>query len=82
MIAKKMSYQFQWITPFTIFEISKNRALIDIPSCKILDYPGTDDICLIGCQGAYPMWVAEQFKTNMVFKRQRNSCTCTLTPLG
>jgi hypothetical protein len=81
MIAEKMSYQFQWITPFTVSEINKHRAIIDIPSCKILDYPDTDDICRVGCQGAYPMWVAKQFKTNMVFERQGNSCTCTLTQL-
>jgi len=81
MVATKMAYQLQWITPFTISEISRSRAVFDIPGCKILDFPGTEAICRVGCQGAYPAWLAEQFKVNMAFKRQGKSCTCTVTPI-
>jgi hypothetical protein len=81
MIAKQMSYQFQWITPYSVSELTRHRAVFDIPSCKILDFPDNDDLCFIGCQSIYPMWVAEQFKVDMKFDRQGNSCTCTLAPL-
>jgi hypothetical protein len=81
MTAKQMGYQLQWLTPFSIPELTRNKLVLDIPRCKILDFPNTADICLVGCQSTYPMWVAEQFKINMKFKRQGNSCTGILAPL-
>jgi hypothetical protein len=81
MTSKQMSYQQQWLTPFSVTELTQNKAVIDFPRCKILDFPDTEDICLVGCQSTYPMWVAEQFKLDMKFKRQGNSCTGTLAPL-
>jgi hypothetical protein len=82
MTSKQMGYQLQWLTPFTMPESTQNKAVLDIPRCKILDFPDIDDICLVGCQRTYPMWVAEQFKVDMKFNRQGNSCTCILTPLS
>jgi len=82
MTAKQAAYQLQWITPFSTDELTKDRAVFSIPSCKILDFPDSDDLCLIGCQSIYPAWFAEQFGVEMKFERQANSCTCTLTPLG
>lgn len=80
MINKKFSYQLQWITSFSVSELTRDRAVFNIPRCKILDFQDTDDVCLVGCQSIYPMWVAEQFKVRMEFARQGNSCTCTVTP--
>lgn len=82
MSAKQMAYKLQWLTPFSTSELTKHRTVFDIPRCKILDYSDTDDICMVGCQKTYPMWVAEQFKVEMKFERSGNSCTCTLAPLG
>jgi hypothetical protein len=81
MTAKQMGYQFQWLTPFTVPKLTKQQAVLDIPRCKILDFPDTEDICLVGCQSTYPKWVAEQFKVEMKFNRQGNSCIGTLAPL-
>jgi hypothetical protein len=81
MTAKQIGYQLQWLTPFSIPELTRNKMVLDIPRCKILDFPNTADICLVGCQSTYPMWVAEQFKINMKFNRQGNSCTGILAPL-
>lgn len=81
MTAKQMAYQLQWITPFSVSELTRRRAVYNIPRCKILDFPDSEDLCVIGCQSIYPMWVAEQFIVRMTFERQGNSCTCTLTPL-
>ena len=81
MTIKQMTYELQWITPGSISELTRHRAVINIPRCKILDFPETEDLCLVGCQSTYPMWVAEQFKVKMEFERQGNSCTCTLTSL-
>jgi len=82
MTIGKMVYQLQWLTPFSVSEMTRHRAVLNIPRCKVLDFPETEDLCLVGCQSSYPMWVAEQFKIKMEFERQGSSCTCTLTPLG
>ena len=81
MTCKQMGYQFQWLTPFSVPELTRHRAVLDIPRCKILAFPDTDDMCLLGCQSTYPMWVAEQFKVSMKWNRQGNSCTGILAPL-
>lgn len=81
MTCKQMGYQFQWLTPFSMPELNRDKAVLDVPRCKILDFPDTEDMCLIGCQSTYPMWVAEQFKVSMKWNRQGNSCTGILTPL-
>ena len=81
MTAKQMGYQFQWLTPFSVPELTKQKAVLNIPRCKILDFSETEDICIVGCQSTYPKWVAEQFKVSMKWNRQGSSCTGTLTPL-
>jgi hypothetical protein len=81
MTAKQMGYQLQWLSPGSVSEFTKQKVVFNIPRCKILDFPDTEDICLVGCQRIYPKWVAEQFKINMKFNRQGNSCTGTLAPL-
>jgi len=82
MTSKQMGYQLQWLSPFTVSELTRHRTVFDIPRCKILDYPDTEDMCLLGCQGTYPIWIAEQFMVDLKWNRQGNSCTGTLTPLG
>ncbi|MDP3016176.1 MAG: hypothetical protein Q8N70_03775, partial [Deltaproteobacteria bacterium] len=62
MTAKQMAYQLQWLTPYSVPELTHTKAVLDIPRCKILDFPDTEDICFVGCQSTYPKWVAEQFK--------------------
>ncbi len=82
MTGKQMGYKLQWLTPFSVTELTRQMVVLDIPRCKILDFPGTNDICRIGCQRTYPMWVAEQFEIDMKWNRQGNSCTGTLTPIA
>lgn len=81
MTAEQFAYKFQWLTPFTVAELSKQRAVYDIPACKILDYPGTDDLCQVACQRVYPRWISDQFKVKAVFAPHGNACTLTATPL-
>lgn len=82
MTNKEFSYQLQWITPFKVIELNKNKAIFDIPRCKVLDFQDTEDICSVGCQEIYPMWVAEQFKFKMAFNRKGKSCTCIVAHLN
>jgi hypothetical protein len=79
MTAKKMAYHLQWITPFSPVELTRNKAVVNIPRCKILSFPDMEESCIVDCQGAYPMWVAEQFKVGLKFERQGDSCKAILT---
>ena len=47
MTARKMAYQLQWLSPYST-ELTDNRAVLNIPRCKILDFPDTEDLCLVG----------------------------------
>jgi hypothetical protein len=82
MMAGRMSYWLQWMTPYSISELTQDKAVVNIARCKVLDFPNSDDMCVIGCQIIYPMFMAEQFKVRMKPERQGDSCTITLTRLG
>jgi len=82
MTAKNFAYLLQWLTPFSVADLSKRQFVAQITRCKILGYPGSEDICQIGCQQIYPHWVREQFKVQMSYKRKDHSCTCLVTPLN
>ena len=48
MVAKKMAYQLQWLSPYSVSEFTRQRIVLDILQCKILDYPDSEDLCYIG----------------------------------
>jgi hypothetical protein len=79
---KQMGYQLQWLTPCTLTELTAEKAVFDIPQCRILSYPSTEEICEIGCHRIYPTWVAEQFSAEMRFEIQGRDCTLTVTPMA
>jgi hypothetical protein len=78
MIAKKMAYKLQWLTPFSIMELTRNRAVFNIPHCKVMSFPDMEEVCIVDCQNVYPMWVAGQFKIGLKFQRQGDSCKAIL----
>ena len=79
MVADQLSYQLQWITPYTVKKREEGRVVFDIPRCKVLDYPGTQDICQVGCQRVTAAWVAELFKVRLEFVVDGHACTSTAT---
>jgi hypothetical protein len=81
MMAKRMAYQLQWITAYSVTELSRNKVVMEIPHCKVLDYPGSEGSCLIGCQKIYEIWLAEQFQLEMKTKRKGYSCTLSIAPI-
>jgi hypothetical protein len=48
MTAKKIAYQLQWLSPFSVSELNRQRMLLDIPQCKLLDFTDSEDLCRIG----------------------------------
>lgn len=47
MTVRKMAYQLQWLSPSSS-ELTDNRLVINIPHCKIWDFPETEDMCFVG----------------------------------
>jgi len=66
-------------TPYTIAEQGEGRIVIDIPRCKVLETPGTQAICQVGCQRVTAAWVAELFKVRLEFVVEGHTCTSTAT---
>ena len=83
MTAKKMAYQIQWLLPsMSLVELTPNKAVYSIPQCKVISFPDMEEACTIDCQGAYPIWLAEQLKVGLKFERKGNSCTAILTRIN
>ena len=80
-LAQQMTYQMQVFSPLSVPEFTGERLVMNASHCKVLDYPGSEDFCLVGCQSIFPVWMREQLKVNMATNRQGKSCTITLTPL-
>jgi len=81
MMARRMVYQLQWITDYSVSELSRNKVIMEIPHCKVLDFPGGELSCAIGCQKIYEIWLAEQFRLEMKTRRKDSSCTFSIAPL-
>ena len=80
MTAKKMAYQIQWLLPsMSLIELTPNQAVYNIPQCKVISFPRMEEACTIDCQGAYPIWLAEQLKVKLRFERQGHNCKAILT---
>ena len=80
MMARQMAYKLQWITDYSVSELSRDKVVMEIPHCKVLDYPGGEGSCLIGCQKIYGIWLAEQFRLDMKTRRKGFSCTFSISP--
>ena len=61
-----MAYQIQWLLPpMSLVELTPNKAVYNIPQCKVISFPDMEEACVIDCQGAYPMWLAQQLKVGL-----------------
>jgi len=80
MITKQIINQTQVFTPFSVTELTTNRLVLDIPHCKILDYPCGEEFCVVGCQEISTAPLKDLLKVNMTMERQGNNCKaiCTL----
>jgi hypothetical protein len=81
VIANEISYKLQWLTDYSVSELSSHLVVLEISHCKVLDYPGNETGCVIGCQTIYPMWLAEQFGLEMKTRRKGSSCTLSIEPI-
>jgi hypothetical protein len=82
LITKQVLYTLQWLTPIYISELNQNKCVVQVPRCKVLDFPNTEDLCHIGCEHTYSIWMAEQFHKSVKTERQSKGCTKIITPLS
>jgi hypothetical protein len=80
LAAKQIAYKLQWLTPYSVPELSSSRVVLEVPHCKVLDYTGGDSSCVVGCQKIYGIWLAEQFQLEMKTRRKGYSCTLSIAP--
>ena len=78
---KRMAYELQAFTPFSIAERTKRQLVAEIPRCEVLDHPGGEPSCVVGCQRVYTQFMREHFRVTMTTHRQDHSCTVTLAPM-
>ncbi len=81
LVAKQTAYQLQWVTPFSVDELSGEKMVVTVPRCQMMDFTGTEDMCSVGCQSTYRIWFAEQLHLVMDTHRQGTGCTKILVPL-
>jgi hypothetical protein len=78
MMTKQMAYKWQYGGPTSISEISRNRVVMEIKPCNMLNFPGGESMCIF-CQRETPVWLREQFKIDTKVNRQETGCTFTFT---
>jgi hypothetical protein len=79
MMIKQMAYKFQYGGPVELSELSRNRAVMEVKPCNMLNFPGGAHMCIL-CQRETPIWLREQFKIETKVNRMENGCVFTLAP--
>ncbi len=77
-LGKRLAYQLQVFSPYTVSEFSNNRMVLKVTSCKIAG--ASTGFCVKACQNIVPAWLESQFNVNMNQNRQGNDCTVTFRP--
>jgi hypothetical protein len=80
MFVKQMAYKFQYGGPTSISELSRNRAVMELKPCNMLNFPRGKNLCIF-CQRETPIWLREQFKIDARVDPQGKGCTYTFTRL-
>jgi hypothetical protein len=80
MMIKQMAYQFQYGGPTSMPELSRNKAVMEVNPCNMLNFPGGENMCIF-CQRETPIWLREQFKMDTTVNRKEKGCTFSFIPV-
>jgi hypothetical protein len=80
VLAKKLAYQLQVFSPFSVAELTENRLVLSVTPCKILTDQNGGSFCTMACQNIIPSWLQAQFNVKMNLKRQGANCTAIFEP--
>lgn len=80
MLAKRLAYQLQIFSPFTVSELTDDRMILKMAPCKIACTRSSNDFCLMACQNIIPAWLEASYNVKMNLNPQGKNCTATFTP--
>ena len=80
MLAKRLAYQLQIFSPFTVSELSDDKMVLEMTPCKIACTRSSNDFCLMACQNILPAWLQASYNVKMILNPQGKNCTAILTP--
>jgi hypothetical protein len=79
-LAKRLAYQLQAFSPFSVKELTDKKMILTVTPCKILETREGNNFCSKACQNIIPSWLEKQFNIKMVFNRQGENCLVTFEP--
>ena len=65
ILAKRLAYQLQAFSPFSVSELKENRMVLTVTPCKILTDKNGISFCTMACQNIIPSWLEAQFNIKM-----------------
>jgi hypothetical protein len=71
----------QWLTPIESIEISQTHVRCEIHDCKVLQTPGTKQVCRVDCQHIGRAYASKVYHLKRVTTLDEHNCTIILTPL-
>jgi len=80
ILAKRLAYQLQAFSPFSVTELKENRMVLTVTPCKILTDQNGSSFCSMACQNIIPSWLEAQFKVKMNLNRQGANCSVIFEP--
>lgn len=80
MLSKRLAYELQAFSPFTVTELNGKRMVLSVTPCKILTDKNGSNFCVMACQNIIPSWLEAQFNVKMSLNRQGANCTAVFEP--
>ena len=80
ILAKRLAYQLQAFSPFSVTELKENRMVLTVTPCKILTDQNGSSFCVMACQNIIPSWLQAQFNMKMNLNRQGANCSAIFEP--
>jgi hypothetical protein len=74
ILSKRLAYQLQAFSPFSVAEMNEKRMVLTVTPCKILKDPNGSSFCVNACQNIIPSWLEAQFNLKMNLTRDGDNC--------
>ena len=80
ILSKRLAYQLQVFSPFSVAEQGGKRMVLAVAPCKILKDPNGSSFCVMACQNIIPSWLEAQFNVKMSLTRKGDNCSVIFEP--
>ncbi|HIJ08567.1 TPA: hypothetical protein HA274_04405 [Candidatus Bathyarchaeota archaeon] len=82
ILAKRLAYQLQAFSPFSVTELKDNRMVLAVTPCKILTDQNGSSFCSMACQNIIPSWLEAEFNIKMNPDRHGANCKVIFEPFS